>query len=304
MSILIEQTIKQLRNDEITSLKLNLSNYYTVDKQAFRDILTINTSLTKLDLSGFCINEDTIQPICEGLEQNGYVTTLDLSNTGRDGLECICHLIKTTLTITYLDLSANGYYSIVEICEALQINRSIVTFKLNYYDLDDSPEDIDSLSELIRHNSTLTNLELKSNFTDETELDNIIDALTRNTTIAHLDLSFNDLTYIQIRDLFVSLQTNTTLMSLNLRYNSLDDKCIQIISESLKQNTTLNKLDISHNSYITETGIQQLFESLKNNSSITTLHIKECKYIDIEYDQRYLFELLQYNTTLTEIDFV
>ncbi|KAG0368302.1 hypothetical protein BGX24_002878 [Mortierella sp. AD032] len=138
------------------------------------------------------------------------------------------------------------------------------------------------LVEILKTNSTLTTLELKSNWIGDNGAVALAEALKTNSTLTTLDLSGkgtggNGIGGNGAVALSEALKTNSTLTSLNLYSNSIGDKGAVALSEALKTNSTLTTLKLSSVIYgsnsIWDNGVVALSEALKTNSTLTTLDL-------------------------------
>lgn len=149
----------------------------------------------------------------------------------------------------------------------------------------------------MKHNATLTTLDLSANAIKAKGAQAIIEMLKHNTTLTSIYLDDNRIGTKNLRTLAEILKYNTTLTSIGLRNTSThDDKGIRAIAEALKHNTTLKFIDLSDD----QISIQCITEALKYNTTLTSICFS---YKCSTWELQLIVEALQYNTTLTSISF-
>lgn len=192
------------------------------------NVLKTNSSITKLDLSGNYIYKNDVKFLWDALTVNTILTSLNLDN------------IK-------INLSFNPDYDLVTYCQC---------YSKNYYNYNISEDEL---------NLYLDNIKINNNLS-------LGDVLKTNSTLTEISLSWNYLNNDDIKDICEGLRANTSLNSLSLSNNEIDDKGINYINEVLKVNKTLNILNLKGN-YIFDTAKQSLVDTLKNNTSLTELDL-------------------------------
>ena len=157
--------------------------------------------------------------------------------------------------------------------------------------------DVQSLSEALKTNTTLTKLEMPSHSFRDLCAQSLADTLCVNKTLADVDMSNNIITAIGAQQLAKALVANTTLLKLNLSFNVLHDDGARIFAEFLKINKALSVLSLSANG-ISNTGVTSLAEGLQKNTTL--------KYLDLSgnpsignHGVNSLCEALNVNMTLT-----
>ena len=125
---------------------------------------------------------------------------------------------------------------------------------------------------MLHVNTTLTNLNLRSNYIGIAGAQSIADMLKINTTLTKLDLRGNNIRDAGAQCIAKMLTINKTLTSLNLSLNNIGDARVQFLSESLKGNSTLTSLVLGFN-IIGPTGAQYIAESLIINTILTNLDL-------------------------------
>ncbi|CAF0808401.1 unnamed protein product [Adineta steineri] len=126
----------------------------------------------------------------------------------------------------------------------------------------------------LRHNATLTTLNLARNGIDGVGAQYLGDALQHNTTLTTLNLSGNGIREVGAQHLAAGLRHNTTLTTLYLQNNGIGDVGAQYLADALQQNTTLTTLNLA-GCRIREVGAQHLATGLRQNTTLTTLDLWE-----------------------------
>ena len=131
---------------------------------------------------------------------------------------------------------------------------------------------VDVLSDALKSNTTLTELNLSSNFIGDAGAASVADALKSNTTLTKLNLSSNGIGAAGAASVADALKSNSTLTKLNLSENDIGDAGAASVADALKFNTTLTKLNLSSNG-IGAAGSASVADALKSNTTLTKLKL-------------------------------
>ena len=229
-------------------------------------------NLTYFDF--FFLSKSSLTTLCLALTVNTSLTYLDLSDTyiEDEGANSLSESVRVNTSLTSLDLSDNsiGDEGARSLSEALRVNTSLISLDLCKTFID--AEGANSLSEALRVNTSLTTLDLSYNSIDDEGANFLSEALRVNTSLTTLDLSYNSIGDEGANFLSEALRVNTSLTSLDLSYNSIGDEGANSLSMTLRVNTSLTSLDLSLNSIRAE-GAHSLFEALRVNTSLTSLDL-------------------------------
>ena len=156
------------------------------------------------------------------------------------------------------------------------------------------------LAAALRHNTTLTTLELESEGTEPRDIEDrgaveLADALLHNTTLKKLALAGVVATHVTA----TMRHNNTTLTYLKMNRAGLDDQCALNLAEALRTNTTLITLDLGNNS-IGVIGAMRLADALIGNTTLTTLDLHTNDFED--EGTKLLAAALHRNTTLKTLN--
>ena len=188
-------------------------------------MLTENTTVTRLHLSGNYLDSKCADKICEGLCNNNTLTHLYLSDNylgsecGDKILEGLC--FNNTLTDLYLGNNKLGSECADKICEGLCNNNTLTRLILSRNKL--GSECADKICEMLCNNNTLRILNLSYNKLDSECADKICEGLCNNNTLTRLDLSGNELGSECADKICEGLCNNNTLRYLGLRGNNISD---------------------------------------------------------------------------------
>ena len=263
--------------------------------------LTVNTSLTSLDLSHTVGANEGANFLSEVLRENTPLTSLNLSHTviRDEGAHSLSEALRVNTSLTFLDLSDNFIQCMGanSLSEALRVNTSLTSLGLSKNIIED--EGANSLSEALRVNTSLTSLDLSDNSIREEGALSLSVALRVNTSLTSLDLSGSCVDNQVAHYLSETLKVNTSLTSLRLYHNYIGHKGAHSLSEALRVNTSLTSLNLSHNC-IGDGGANSLSKALRVNTSLTSLGLS--KNLIEDEGANSLSEALRVNTSLTSLD--
>ena len=310
-------------NTTLSSLHLN--NCTPHDKRidplwadALSGALKVNSSLTNLDLRSNRIGDCGALALSDALEINTTLTKLDLSDNdiGPSGARFLSKAIKINASLTTLNLARNkitfeprhggprrprDITMLPTFCDLGRCTFPEALKKLDEFciGMDETMDDygLFSLSESLKANTTLANMNLEGNEIDCFATFFLSEFLKTNATLTTLSLGATSLYHFGSKCLSLALRTNRTLTSLNL---SGADVYVQALSEGLKVNAALTSLDLSSNG-IGDSGAKALSDVLLVNATLTKLHLGWSK-IGAKGTQ-YICEALARNNTLTSLDF-
>ena len=310
-------------NTILNSLHLDQCTPYGKDidplwADALSGALKVNSSLTNLDLRSNRIGDSDAQALSDALEINTTLTKLDLSDNsiGASGARFLSTAIKINASLTTLNLARNKItceprhgaprrpFEIAMLPTFCNIGKCTFPEALKKLDefftgMDETMDDygLFSLSESLKTNTTLTNLNLEGNEIDRCATFYLSESLKTNATLTTLNLRGTSVSHFGSKCLSLALKTNGTLTSLNLSHSGIS---AHALSEGLKVNTALTSLDLASNG-IDDNAAKALFDVLLVNATLTTLHLGWNK-IGAKGTQ-YICEALARNNTLTSLDF-
>ncbi|XP_078354184.1 uncharacterized protein LOC144638800 isoform X2 [Oculina patagonica] len=216
------------------------------------------------------------------------------SSFEREGLR----FIEYDLCDMEFDGSPN-HAAFVVLAEALKVNTTVESICFTG-PMNEGGTDI--LKDILKNNSTLTELWLDECHIGDDGASDLADALKVNTTLTELKMpcsNIGDDGDDGAADLADALKINTTLTDLILSSNNIGDYGAARLAGALRVNTALTKLDLGWNG-IGNRGTARLADALEVNTILTEL-ILSSNEIGPDGAAR-LAGALRVNTTLTKLD--
>ncbi|KAM4706503.1 NACHT, LRR and PYD domains-containing protein 1-like [Discoglossus pictus] len=208
--------------------------------QDLQDVITINTSLITLDLSGNELGDSGVKLLCDGLK------------------DPYCALQELRLDRCNLTSSC---------CEALQdvitTNRSLITLDLSGNKLGDSG--VKRLCDGLRHpDCALRELRLLGCDMTSSCCEDLQDVITINRSLITLDLSYNKLGDFGVKRLCYGLKhPDCALQELRLDGCDLTSSSYEDLQDVITTNRSLNTLDLSGNK-LGDSGVKRLLNVPKH----------------------------------------
>ena len=161
--------------------------------------------------------------------------------------------------------------------------------------------DCTTLAEAIKHNSTITHLNLSGNFLGHGDFTALAEAIKHNSTIRQLDLSENRFgvgdSNIVLAD---AIKHNSSITHLNLSSNSFGLSVCTALAEAIKHNSTIRQLDLSRTNIGLGDCYIVLADAIKHNSTITHLNLS-CNSFGLD-ECTALAEAIKHNSTIRQLD--
>ena len=142
-------------------------------------------------------------------------------------------------TIEYYTIENPFTNSFNTIILGLKMNIPIKILKYGDATLSDNFASIKALAEVLKTNTTLTELDLERNNIGSKEVFVLAEALKINKTLVKLNLSQNNISNAGAKALAEALKINRTLINLNLEANKISANGADPFVETLEINTTL-----------------------------------------------------------------
>jgi len=282
---------------EALELHVDLSWYF----EYFWEALSVNSTLTDLDLSGNEIGDFRADSLSDAIKVNTALTNLDLSDNGigNSGAGFLSDGIKVNTTLTNLNLSGNriGASGAGSLSDAIKVNTALTNLDLSDNGIGDSGAAF--LSDAIKVNTVLTNLNLSGNWIGASGAGSLSDAIKVNTALTNLDLSGNVIGASGAGFLSDAIKVNTVLTNLNLRGSQIGASGADALSDAIKVSTAVTNLDLSFN-HIDDSGAGSLSDAIKVNTTLTNLDLSS-NWIGSS-GAGSLSDAIKVNTTLTNLD--
>ncbi len=186
---------------------------------------------------------------------------------------------------------------VVTLAEVLKENSSLTELYLSLCNVGD--QSATGLAEALQINTSLTELDLSHNNIGAHGATGLAAALQKNKSLTKLYLSDNNIGDQGATGLARALQENKSLTELHLSFTFIGDEGVTALAEALQENKSLTTLNLSANT-IGDAGGTGLAEALQENKSLTTLNLSGNNIGD--QGASGLGKALQENTSLTELD--
>ena len=288
-------------NSSLTHLDLSKNSIGDSGATSLTQALAVNSSLTNLDLSKNSIGDSGALSLSQALAVNSSLTNLDLSanSIGDSGAASLSQALGVNSSLTNLDLSANsiGVFGTASLSQALSVNSSLTNLDLSANSIGDSGAA--SLSQALAVNSSLPNLDLSANSIGDSGVASLSQALAVNSSVTNLYLSENSIGNSGAASLSQALAVNSSLTNMNLTWHRIGDSGAASLSQVLAVNSPLTNLNLTRNS-IGVSGAASLSQALAVNSSLFNLDLSASK-IGVS-GAASLSQALAVNSSLTKLD--
>ncbi|KAL0242597.1 hypothetical protein GEMRC1_005160 [Eukaryota sp. GEM-RC1] len=155
--------------------------------------------------------------------------------------------------------------------EALKTNSTITSLELSSNYIGD--EGVRALAEVLKVNASVTSVNLHYNFIKVEGARALAEVLKLNSSVTSVNLRTNSVGDVGARALADALNVNTSVTSVNLRANSIGDEGARALAEALKVNASITSIDLRYN-FIGDEGARALAEALKVNTSVTSVNLR------------------------------
>lgn len=227
--------------------------------RALAKTLTVNKTLTSLNLDSVRIGTEDLEVLAEALKVNGTLTSLSLKNSqiNPEGAKVLAGVLKVNETLTSLDLEGNSIMpqGATLLAEALEVNKALTSLNLGnnslgadsmilvgpsipgrksqfYSSLNDVKGFAVALAKALQENRTLASLNLENNYIKDESIEVLAEALAVNGTLTSLNLERNEIGNVGAIALADALKVNRVLMSLNLEGNKIGSIGVVMLAAS------------------------------------------------------------------------
>ncbi|XP_067042156.1 NLR family CARD domain-containing protein 3-like [Acropora muricata] len=174
------------------SLGVRVTNFIGADgANSLARALTVNTSLSFLNLSLNFIGVTGANSLAQALRVNTSLSSLDLSRNsiGDEGANSLAEALKVNNSVSSLNLGSNsiGDEGANSLAKALRLNSSLSSLNLSINSISD--EGANSLVQALKVNTSLSSLYLLYNSLDDEGEDSVAQVLKANTSLTYCDLS-------------------------------------------------------------------------------------------------------------------
>lgn len=266
------------------------------------------TSLKTLDLAkNVKIGREGCRAVAHMLTQNTVLTDLNLMDTPKYHTSIILTPLQTNTTLKHLCLFGNnGYINwCPDLCNMLRVNSTLTNLRLGYNWFKN--EQCTMIAEALAENKTLQTIDLEG-CECRSGADPLVIILTQNTSL--LSVTFSNQSFYNLNDKEVvkvanALATNKSLRSFNLYGSEFHngEESGQAFKSALKTNTHLRSLSLMGSSFRSNT-LSLIFNGMCSNTGLTSLNVST-GYFDVSNDELTgiaMAEMLSKNRTLTHLD--
>jgi Ran GTPase-activating protein (RanGAP) involved in mRNA processing and transport len=251
---------------------------------ALTNLFSLNTSLTKVDLSNCKLGKYGVTAIANGLMYNTTVTDLTLKHCDSDeeGAVALARMLVSNIGLKRLHLSFTRPQNCGFVSNALELNVNVAEVYFAtpclYIDVETS-----FFSDLIMANCSITKLNVSGWRVCKSEdtCSKFFSALSSNTSIVDLDLSncfigFDrqcDWTLRNIPALARMVESNATITRLNLKNNQFTSNAISLIAAAMELNSSVTNLDLSRNDFFDELAARAIVSLASRNRTLVELSV-------------------------------
>ncbi|XP_076099329.1 uncharacterized protein LOC143068870 [Mytilus galloprovincialis] len=239
-----------------------------------RDSVLKHLLTDKLAINNGRLTRPDIQPLAYSLTMNNTITILDISwnNLGGEGFKHFSRMLEENVSITDLDVSYNDLGSKGAILLEQLLSSKSHLKSLNAAGNSFGNDEARCFSEALKQNTNLRQLILSDNNIQEQGGSLLAEALENNDYLQDLDLSWNQLRLCGAVAIGNSLQNNESLKQLNVSWNGFADLGCEAVGRALASNSCLDTLDLSSNRIGYE-GCHNLAKALVLNNTLTCLKV-------------------------------
>eukprot|EP00755_Sulcionema_specki_P008025 Sspe_Gene.39808::Locus_19192_Transcript_1_3_Confidence_0.667_Length_1295::g.39808::m.39808 len=287
-AVALAQALAQTEN--IVHMNLSYNKITDEGARALSGMLRRNSSLNHLDLAYNEIGHRGWRSIADALMSNQGLTYLNMSGNNITGERnsdwsdskevggmAIGTMLQANHTLRTLNLTrcGLGVCSIVGIAQALIDHPSLTSLGLGSPCLQGVQEELSvaqHLSELLRRNNVLTELDLTRFRLNDDQFSTLLPAYVFNDSLTSLLVSANRLTQDGGQEIAKLLTRRHDLSVVDVSYNKLDSAGAKAIAQALRINQGIVTLNLAHCS-IGEDGLVALADGLQGSLSISHLQL-------------------------------
>ncbi|CAN0408787.1 unnamed protein product [Lampetra planeri] len=206
--------------------------------------LTVNTVVTKLDLTDNWLQEEGCRHLSRMLKENCYIEELNVSSNrmGDGGAMALCSALRENSTITSLNLSGNNLTDEAarHLHNAMSVNRSLKELDMSHNRIGDAGAM--HVAHMIANSTTLETLDLTWSLWRCHGSVAIAAAISVNRSVRWLSLAWTGVGTEGALALREALQRNKTLHHLDLSSCRVDERGARALAAGLQTNVALRSL--------------------------------------------------------------
>ena len=290
-------------NRSLQVLGISENNITSIGATNVAKLMLVNTTLRKLDISRNWITSEALLLLLKAIKDKGVLQFLNITHNNVTKSEfiklqeCIKHM-SAQVKLSWNEIELDSELQFTSICEATNSNDDEID-KWPFRKISNQDARMEFLSNCLKENDTLFDLDLRNNGITDIGATLIAQAIEINKTLKILSMSHNKLSDDGVTAICTYLKNNNTLQQLDLSENEISGRGANEIGHLIKKNASLLVLDISC-MCICNDGITIIAQCLKNNRSLQELNISLNKITSI--GAKKIAEILRENTTLQKLN--
>lgn len=308
-------------NPDIQTIDLSMMNSkYHHQLEIFCEVLATNTTIKKLNLRFFNINEDDFTQIVKLSRENNTIVSLNLECNmlySKKSVGLLCELILNnkvirSLNIGSLRIEANDFLRIMD-----AISKNITLEEIGLGDCSKALKSKASnqhtlmieLLEMLKQHPSITSIDLSHNEFGIPEITAVANLLNANSRITHLNISnigddsgsgIKGLPDEGFQILGEALASTNTLRHLTINLlRAPSPLALKAIMSGLIRNSSLSRLDFD--TYLEDKDMDNFFSYLKNQTNIVCIKLPMIFSVNDKFDK--LDDLLKSNKRIRGLHF-
>jgi Ran GTPase-activating protein (RanGAP) involved in mRNA processing and transport len=237
--------------------------------QTLQQFLKINPNLQELDINHCVIEDEGLQIVLNGFQENENLKVLNISYCGITDktVEMLIQFVEEKKSLSELNIGGNLWKAgIIEFGKYLKTNNHLKILNLNC--LEKCKHLGQFFKELIG-NETLTELIIFGNPLEK-GIDSLCEFIQSNHSLLTLLINSCSMKFKEIEMLCESLKSNSCIQNINLSFNHVKDEGVNLFGNLLEFNKSIKSLKLAS---IEINVINPLFKSLKKNETLEILDI-------------------------------
>ncbi|KAG0214732.1 hypothetical protein BGX33_001890 [Mortierella sp. NVP41] len=297
-----DNTIKYIskvlaKNETIRELDLSSNRITAPGMEVLAEGLVYNRALVRLCLQSNNIKKAGAPFLARLLTKNKVLRHLNVGSNGlgSEGCVMIAEAVRFNRTLNSLSLDMNemGPEAATAMAAALVSNRHLNYLYLPHNSIGD--QGLVEICESLKRNRSLIGLDLELNHIENAQslvgMTAMSEVLRTNRTLREINLAYNLFSGDAIRELMKGVAVNTTLESINFTNCGISTEGAMAIAEVLPSARGLQNLGLTSNPDIAVEGYWALSTSLAKNRSMKGIQLdynSEDRYVLYEAVQRLL----------------
>ncbi|KAG7202660.1 hypothetical protein KM043_009835 [Ampulex compressa] len=252
--------------------------YDIVKKSGIRPIRCLKEMLLsdKINLEYYGIESRAVKAICEAIENNTSIQTINLKGNwlSTDACYHLNQLLLKNNVVNTLLLSGCriGPEGVQKMHSGLSANATLTTLDLSSCNLGN--EGFSFLASGVSNSQSLESLCVHNNGLDESCAEDLRFLVSSSYALKYLDLSWNSLyTKTTWEMLLDGLERSKALTELDLSWNGLDSECVPFLCQLIIRPSTLEKLYLNDNRFREQDAIP-LAKALSKNNNLKEIQLK------------------------------